>query len=332
MRKALSILLFVAFLWFAITSFNSYDLSVEAASPLQHGSVTYLVCGFDEASENTDALVLVNYSFEEDEFSLLQIPRDTYFSYDTGTKINALFPKLRKGGVEKYDALKTLTNELARSLGIHIDGFIGLSSDNVISLIDSMNGVNLKLPFDIAIEDTKGNVLLPLKSGDNHLNGEQAVLFLRSRNSYAMADIGRIDAQKFLLSALINKMCNDLGFKDSVRVFTEFLKNSVGDHDYDGILKILIKKRGSLSGVGIKYANIPGSTVVSQDGIWYYSISKNATVELLRSMNFAIVGITDPDLRFYNANKSFSDIYYSKIIKPKIYTDESLFGIEIKEK
>lgn len=334
MRKVLSILLLIFLVWFGLTSLNSCDIAVEAATDaLYTGNVTYLVCGFDDASQNTDALVLVNYSFVDNSISIIQIPRDTYYSYGTRKKINSIYPQLRSNGVEETAAIEALVEELSRSLGIEIDGYIGLSSLSIVSLIDSMGGINLRLPYPINVEDAGGKTLLSLSSGDNPLSGEEALLFIRSRAVYAMGDLGRVDAQKFFMSAVLNKLRGELTISDIIRVVTGLWKNSVSSHDLDGILKILIKNRGSFSNIEVNYANIPGAVVHSNDGGWYYSICRATSNSLLRDMHFSLNGVIDPDGKFINEKEDeFAKIYNSIDIIPRVYNENDLFDLDIKEK
>lgn len=329
MKKLLIIVVSLYMLWFGLTTFSSCDSVVQTVStPGKDGNVTYLVCGFDDSSQNTDSIILLNYSYLYDRISLLQIPRDTYYRYKTSTKINSIYPILRNSGVEPDAAMQLMAAELSRGLGVRIDGYLGVTSKTIVKLIDEIGGLNIHLPHEVRVEDANGRLLLSLYEGDNLLNGNDVVLFLRSRNTYAMGDLARVDAQKFFLSSLINKLKSEVSVKTLFSAFSVLYKNSVSDYEYDDILKILMKKRGSLREIDVNYATIPGSAIQSSVGYWYYSICRESTIRLLRDMSFSILTDFDLDQKFKNSlDSGFSAIYDSSEIDYRLYRDEDLSDI-----
>ncbi len=334
MRKILSIFLLVLLVWFGLVSFNSCDKGVEAVSAaLSDGSVTYLVCGFDSASKNTDSILLVNYTFSDNSVSFVQIPRDTYYSYNGRTKINAIYPDLIASGVDETEAMERLVRVISRTFSIKIDGYIGLSTEAVASFIDNIGGITLDIPFDMRFENSSGEVTLFLKAGKNHISGKEAILFIRARNMYAMGDIARIDAQKFFISSFLEKVKNELSVSDIISSITKLQEETVNNHDIGGIIKILIKNRGRLGNISAKYANIPGAVVQSSDGVWYYSVAKYGANKLLDAMGFARYGEMDPNKSLLNReNEEFARIYESSEYNVVIYDDTTLPKLEIREK
>ena len=53
--------------------------------------------------------------------------------------------------------------------------------------------------------DYSGNLHINFTKGDHHLNGQQAVEYLRFRHD-ALGDIGRTQRQQWLLRSLLNKL------------------------------------------------------------------------------------------------------------------------------
>lgn len=332
MRKILSVLLLIFFGWLGLVVFNSCGEGADqVAKVLSDDSVTYLVCGFDEASKNTDAILLVNYRLSDGSLSFVQIPRDTYYSYNAKTKINSIYPYLISSGVGENDAMLQLSRIISRSLAIKIDGYMGLSIEALARMIDDIGGITLDLPCDMRFENSNGENILLLFAGENHISGDEAILFIRSRNMYAMGDISRIDAQKLFISALLKKIRNEMSLVGVVSELSKLQDSVVNSHDIAGIIKILIKGRGKFSSFDARYATISGSVVQTADGVWYYSLKKKAANRLLDELGFERCGEMDIDNSFLNeANVEFVKIYKSTDDGVIIFDDNTLSEIEIK--
>ena len=77
-------------------------------------SYTFLVCGLDDAAENTDAIIIFKYDAKKNVASFLQIPRDTYFRYsDNIEKLNSVYSSLKAKGYDSKSAMQILSNTLS---------------------------------------------------------------------------------------------------------------------------------------------------------------------------------------------------------------------------
>ena len=123
---AVFILLAVLFCNFYPSDTLCYECSATCdTEPNNSGIITYLVVGFDEGGENTDSIVLMNYNSFTNSFSLMQIPRDTYFAHgESGVKINRLFAYYLNKGYDRESALNALCSDISDSLGISCSEFL----------------------------------------------------------------------------------------------------------------------------------------------------------------------------------------------------------------
>ena len=62
--------------------------AVSASVTVDNGIYSYLLIGFDESEENTDALVIMSYNSTTNGLGVIQIPRDTYYKSKNSAKIN----------------------------------------------------------------------------------------------------------------------------------------------------------------------------------------------------------------------------------------------------
>lgn len=333
MKKLISLIVVFNMLQFLPILLNSCeDKVVSAVKALDEGGITYLLCGFDDAAENTDSMMLVNYSFSSNEIHFIQIPRDTYFEYKGHTRINSVYPLLRSSGKTPHEAMESLRLILSRALGIEIDAYVGYSSKAISNLIDDIGGVTVDLPKKFEIKSNDGTVLLSLNSGKNKIGGDDAIKFIRSRNTYLMGDIGRLDAQKFFISALLKEVKYNLGVNDIMNIVTGDGEGWVISCKIADFLKIVLKNGGRLSNVSAKYTNIPGAVAKTEDGVWYYSLCAGNCTRTFAELGMRYLGTFDPDKAFRADAGNFATIYDGDNYSTKIYDDSSLRGLDIKMK
>ncbi|MDY6938734.1 MAG: LCP family protein [Cyanobacteriota bacterium] len=149
----------------------------------------------------SDSMLMVRFDPKDSKLSLLSIPRDTY-SWVEGlgeTKINEAN---RLGG----PALSAKSvNELLGGVGI--DRYVRINVQGIEKLVDALGGVTVYIPKDMKYTDNTQHLYIDLKKGEQHLNGEQALQFLRFRYD-TWGDIGRIQRQQMLMRATIEQALN----------------------------------------------------------------------------------------------------------------------------
>lgn len=172
-----------------------------------------IVLGKDYDSNRTDAIICVYFNYKENSVATLQIPRDTYITDgDYKGRINSLLPRYRtmaaNSGAE--DALEAgiykLMDKIEGDFCIPLDNYVFIDSNAVEKLTDAVGGVRLEIPADIDYTDLSRGIDLHLKEGAQLLNGKQAAQFVRYRQGYPQADLGRINAQKLYAAAMLDKL------------------------------------------------------------------------------------------------------------------------------
>ena len=147
----------------------------------------------------TDTIILVNIDPRTKSVNALSIPRDSkvYLPGDNGVnKINAAHAI---GGIEMTK--KTIED----TLGVHIDRYVMVHDSAVKEIVDAMDGLDIYVEKPMHYNDYSGNLHINFTKGDHHLNGQQAVEYLRFRHD-ALGDIGRTQRQQWLLRSLMNNL------------------------------------------------------------------------------------------------------------------------------
>ena len=173
--------------------------------------------GDEEYSKNSrsDVIWAVNLDFTNKRIYQLSIPRDMIATLPNGTqaKINEA---QSDGGVEEAKSV------IARWLGIPgFDRYAVLRIDATKQFIGAIGGVSVYVKSSNCLryktgcngdsldyDDTWGHLHIHLKEGLQHLNGEQAVAYMRFRHDWC-SDPCRIMRQQQVLRALIDKVKGD---------------------------------------------------------------------------------------------------------------------------
>ncbi len=162
----------------------------------------------------SDTTILVHLGAGASKAILVSIPRDSY------VQIPAC--QVSKGHVvaahyDKFNAAYSIggpdcTIQTVQQLtGIHIDHFVEVNFAGFKNMVNALGGVTVCVPQ--AINDPivrSGNGFhgsgLVLPAGNDHLDGEQALGYVRARYSLGDgSDLGRIKRQQAFLSAMIRK-------------------------------------------------------------------------------------------------------------------------------
>ncbi|MBE9177508.1 LCP family protein [Oculatella sp. LEGE 06141] len=149
----------------------------------------------------SDTMLLLRFDPQSKHLAVLSIPRDTRTWVDgVGTT------KLNEANVYGGPALTaTATSELLD--GVSIDRYIRINVQGVEKLIDALGGVKVYVPQDMKYTDESQHLYIDLKEGEQQLNGDQAMQFLRFRYDQN-GDIGRVQRQQMLMRSLLEQALN----------------------------------------------------------------------------------------------------------------------------
>ena len=186
------------------------DILEEYKTPkyLRDQQMNILICGIDDEAGrdeiNTDLIMVANFDLEKHTSTILQIPRDTYVGETlvyTG-KMNALYSHGYKDNPKDLPGIVCLVETINKHLQIPIDNYVLITMEGFREAVNIMGGIEITI--DSAITTTDGDVVF--EPGTHLLDGNQADLFVRFREGYAMQDIDRMKAQRYFMSALMEKL------------------------------------------------------------------------------------------------------------------------------
>ncbi len=192
------------------------------AAPSIDSRVTILFTGVDSApgrSEHLyDSIMVVSYDPATNSVQMVSVPRDSasfplYFgnhqAVPVTTRINSLPTYVQNGWIISPDSpYMTLVKEVSYLVGIPINYYAVMDFDGFQKMIDMVGGIDVV--NQTAISDPTYDWLdghpegFFLAAGPQHLDGEQALAFVRSR--HGSSDWARSSRQQQVLVALLHKM------------------------------------------------------------------------------------------------------------------------------
>ena len=328
LRKTVSFLLTAVFL-ISLSVFGMEAVAnIEADTPFRKSML--LVC-LDETGYNTDAMMLL--SAEEDgKISLLQIPRDTYINVGSEQhKINHLWYRYFSETKDKREATDLLRNFIAVEFAVPIDYAALLDIKTVAAVIDAIGGVEIHVPEGLYYEDAAQDLKIDIPPGTHLLSGKEATHFARYRQGYLRGDLGRLDAQKILMSAIFKKL-NTAVSPDKIlklgKIFLSEVTTNITLPDILSLASYLGRQKGSLSAT---YLTLPGEAARyhGDSGNWYYSLNKKATADVLLRRFHGDSRLFDPKGIFCGDSDVLRNIYFDPHMSAVEYSDENMKDIDI---
>ncbi len=275
--------------------------------------VTYfLIVGVDKSTKLTDCIWILCFDNAAHEMNVMQIPRDTYVGDASASphKVNAVYNNPQTvnwcetcncavkrsemtdrihnvcGGTvgrKTESNISALIRFINNYLGLPIDHYVLFDFDGFEKVVDAMGGVDITLDEELKVYPNK-NEYVTLPAGENHLDGEMALKFMRNRQAYTDGDLGRVKAQRKIIHAMLEKV-TDMSVIDILSVLTAAYGNFSTDMSLADIRSFIapVKKcdTDSLNMFempGYSHWGIPHSTHQS-----YYVCHEELTLEAINT-------------------------------------------------
>jgi LCP family protein required for cell wall assembly len=147
----------------------------------------------------SDTMLLLRLAPEENSVNLLSIPRDTLVTIPGvgRTRINE---------ANVVGGVSLVTEILGETLNkVEVHRYVRVSKGAFRELVDLLGGVEVFVPRNMSYTDNTQKLKIELAAGWQTLDGERAEHFARFREE-TYGDIGRIQRQQLLLTALRNRI------------------------------------------------------------------------------------------------------------------------------
>lgn len=244
----------------------------EALTPVEIGDEPFymLLVGCDDREgvdgARADTTILARLDPKENKVTLLSIPRDTAIEIDGY-------------GTQKFNAAYTFggpsgTIEATKQLcGVEISHYAEVHFEALVDLIDYIGGVDVDVPIGIDDVDAGGKV----DAGMQHLDGEHAMVFARSR-SYVNGDFQRTTNQRLLIEAAIEKVLS-MDATEYPGLLTKVSQSMTTDFSVQELLGLVLAFSDEPE-ITMYSAMVP-STTANMDGISYVVADVDALSKMM---------------------------------------------------
>ena len=177
---------------------------------------TVLIMGVDSTSDvlnanqafNGDTLMLISFNPNTLNATVFSIPRDTY------VPIACLKGESSKINSSAAYGSTCVINTIENLVDIKIDYYVKINFKGVVDLVNALDGIDITVPdkIDFCEQNSKRSKkpedLQCIKSGFQHMNGEQALAFARHRHTLPAGDFQRVQHQQLVVEAIANSAKN----------------------------------------------------------------------------------------------------------------------------
>ena len=247
--------------------------------------VNVLVMGIDGTKDvqRSDTIMVLHLDSDQNRIGVLSIPRDSRVSVPgIGlTKINHAYA---------YGGAPLLKKSVIEFLGIPIDYYIKINLDGVQNLVDDMGGIDVDIPKNMYYVDKAGDLYINLKKGQQHLEGNQAVQFLRFRHDGA-SDIGRIHRQQLFAKSFADRIVAAGKEVDLPRIITKLSYAIESDMSGKEMTGLAVQFRDALRANRIDTGTVPGN-IAMIGGVSYW---KPDISQLDKTIGTVLMGINQEE-------------------------------------
>ncbi|MDD2218176.1 MAG: LCP family protein [Eubacteriales bacterium] len=236
--------------------------------------VNVLALGVDGGM--TDVIMVGSYDLKNQRVDVISVPRDTYYEREgrkgASLKINAVY--------SSEDVIRTAEAVSDVLLGMPINYYVVIDYDDVREIVGSMGGVPIYIEKPMRYTDPydKPPLRINIPAGQQTLDGDKAVEYLRYRAGYAQGDIGRIDAhRKFIEAAFAQTLKSGL-----VDVAKTAIKTVESDISL-GKTTQLAMKAATLDSEDMQTWMVPGKSG-TRGGLSYWFPDEGETEDMIYEM------------------------------------------------
>lgn len=162
----------------------------------------------------TDSIEIFSFNKTTGKSSLISLPRDLIVNVHDNVqdKLNTVY---EYGYYHTPDGLQFTKEKISEITGIYIDQAVIFDFSSFKQIVDSLGGIDVTLtqPFS---ETQQWGYTFSLPAGTDHLNGQAALYYARSR--YTSTDFDRSRRQQQIILAIKDKLLKLNFFSDPIKV------------------------------------------------------------------------------------------------------------------
>lgn len=155
--------------------------------------------------QRSDTVILAHLAKGHQKATLVSLPRDSWITIPAYTDSKGVAHPAHQDKLNAAFSLggpSLLVSTVQNLTGIHIDHYVEIDFAGFQHMVNALGGV------DVCLTKPAHDVMtgINLTAGQHHLNGTEALAFVRQRYGLALGDIDRIKRQQQFLGAMMRKV------------------------------------------------------------------------------------------------------------------------------
>ncbi|SDX51306.1 transcriptional attenuator, LytR family [Marininema mesophilum] len=256
----------------------------------------------DSSDQNwrSDTAIVAAINPKKKSIKMVSIPRDTYAEIaNTNGFKNKINSAPYYGTIKGVGPMTNTVQTIENYLNTPIDYYVKLNFKGFIDVTDALGGVNVNVPFDFNMRLFWKNYTY--KKGPAHLNGHEALGYVRMRKEDPRGDFGRNDRQREVVQNLMKQAMS----LNSISKIDDVIK-AVGDNvNHNLKVNEMLDLQSTYRGIPKKNTNTLKMSGYDSNknpkGIWYHYIPEQErlriSLELRKQLNLPL---QTPDGKPYN--------------------------------
>lgn len=203
--------------------------------------ISILVLGVDTGSAgrtvqsyhgNSDTIIMVTLNPKTKTTTMMSIPRDSL------AQIMGITPE----NMQKINAAYSIGNStmakqtVSQLLNVPVNYFVTMNMGSLENLVNDVGGITINSPFTIRSNNDTGYVIV--HKGKVHLNGFQALTYVRMRHQDPRGCYGREVCQRQVIEALLPKLVSWNGIIHYKSIMKSLVKGTQTDLDFKDITNL----------------------------------------------------------------------------------------------
>jgi len=258
---------------------ESLDILLAGADAGNGPSIAEAVAAgkWEPYSHRSDTIIVMHVTADRERAYLVSVPRDTWVRIDGigMSKINAAFAA---GGPSLY------MQTLEEFSGLRMDHLAIIDWEGFRDLTKAIGGVPVNIPKDVYDSSQK----VQWRAGQQELEGELALQYVRMRYGLENGDFDRIRRQQNFLRAFMKKMLstgttsNPIKLTNSVEAIVKYL--TVDDEFTNGDMRSIALSLRSLEEEDVTFITVPQKRYATIDGQSVVIVDKAQTQALFEAV------------------------------------------------
>jgi LCP family protein required for cell wall assembly len=209
---------------------------------------TDAAAGVEPGSARSDVIMLASVSADRTSAAVVSIPRDSWVTIPGRgqNKVNAAYA---------FGGPTLLTRTVENLTGVRVNHFAIVDFAGFQALVDSVGGI------DVQVAQTTSDHGVTFRQGMNHLDGDDALVYVRQRHGLPNGDLDRVQREQNALRAWIAKAIASGALSNPIVTYRllDAMKESVSVDDTlsnNGLAGLVLSVRG-LGASAITYMRAP---------------------------------------------------------------------------